>query len=179
MTGTGKPFPTPLLDTLHPEESKQILMQLVRASPEIAEKAEALARELLVGIDIETIAENLADELNIPEIEEVWDTSGRTRDGYIHPDERAYEILEEILDRYISEMNTYLRRGMVDQSREYCAGIILGIRRFCQESNSGLLDELPDFEEEAGYVQVKWEETVADERQIQLLEESLKEIEVE
>jgi len=148
-------------------------MQLVRSSPEIAARAEELAREFLEDVDSEMIAESLADDLSYPKIEDVWDTSGSTRDGYIEPCERAYEMLEEILDEYIEEMNMYFKRGMVDQSREYCAGIMLGIKRFCEESCSGLLEELPDFYDEADPIRKEWEDNVADERQIQLLAEYL------
>ena len=177
MTGTKTPSPTPtptpILDALSSGKSRQILMQLVRSSPEIAVRAEELARELPEDVDSAMIAESLADDLSYPEIEDVWDTSGSTRDGYIEPCERAYEMLEEILDDYIEEMNRYLKRGLVDQSREYCAGILLGIHRFCEQSCSGLLEELPDFSEEADLIRQEWEDTVADERQIQLLSEYL------
>ena len=150
-------------------------MHLVRFSPDIAARAEELAQEFLEDVESEKIAESLADDLSSPEIEDVWETSGRTRYGYIEPCERAYEILEEILYDYNKEMNTYLKRGMTDQSREYCAGIVLGIKRFCEESDSGLLDEVPDFYEEADSIRENWEEKVADEKQIQLLAEFLKE----
>ena len=179
MTHSGKPRPTPLLDTLKPSESRDILMQLVRSSPDIAARAEKLARAFLVEVNSEEIADSLARDLSYPTIEEVWETSGSTRYGYIEPCERAYEILEEILDDYITEMKTYLRRDMVDQSRKYCAGIVLGIRQFCEESHADILEEVPDFYNEADLIRRDWEEKVDDEKQIQLLAEYLKEKGVE
>jgi hypothetical protein len=179
MKKSGKPSTTPLLDTLKASESRNILMQLVRSSPDIAAKAEKLARAFLVDVESEEIADSLARDLSYPTIEEVWETSGRTRYGYIEPGERAYEILEEILDEYITDMNTYLRRGMVDQSREYCAGIVLGIGQFCMESHADILEEVPDFSNEADLIRRNWEEKVNDETQIQLLAEYLQEKGVE
>ena len=82
--------------------------------PEIAIHAEELAEEILLDVDIEGIAYSLSDELNGPYIEEVWDSSGGTLDGYVYPSERAFEMLEEIIDPYINEMMDYLKRNMKD-----------------------------------------------------------------
>ena len=37
------------------------------------------------------------------EVEEVWDRSGRTRNGYVEPTEMAFQMSEEALDPFIEE----------------------------------------------------------------------------
>ena len=80
-------------------------MRLARADPVIAARAEAIARDLPGSIDSEDIADTLCRELSALRIEDVRDTSGRTRYGYIHPSKRADEMLDEVIDSYKEEMS--------------------------------------------------------------------------
>ncbi len=170
------PAPTPYFDSLDLTRRYRILSALIPQYPEIAARAEELAEEILLDVDTEDIAGSLADELDGPDIEEVWDSSGRTRDGYVDPSERAYEMLEEIIDPYIDEMMDYLKRDMKDQSRDYCAAILLGIHKFETEYSSSLLEEVPDFcNDMSQYVREKWEESVEDEERVKLLSGFLEE----
>jgi len=64
----------------------------------------------------------------------------------------------------------YLKRGMVEESRLCCAGILLGIRRFEQDSGSDLLEEAPDYcNETFDSVREEWEKAVGDAAQVRLL----------
>lgn len=169
-------IPTPYFDSLDLTRGHQILRSLIRQYPEIAARAEELAEEILLDVDIEDIANSLADDLNGPAIEAVWDSSGGTRDGYVDPSERAYEMLEEIINPYIDEMKIYILRDMKDQSRDYCAAILLGMHKFETEYSSLVLGEVPDFcYDMSQYVREKWEESVEDEEQVKLLSGFLEE----
>jgi len=64
----------------------------------------------------------------------------------------------------------YLKRGMVEESRLCCAGILLGIRRFQKTSRSGILEEAPDYcNETFDSVREEWEKAVGDAAQVRLL----------
>ncbi len=116
------------------------------------------------------IADSLSRELSSIRIEEVWDTSGRTRDGYIDPSERAWEMLDDVLEPYRDEMMTYLQRGMAEESRLYCAGILIGIRRFQKRPGSDLIDEAPDYcNNTFDTIREEWEEAAGDAEQVRLL----------
>ncbi len=161
---------TPLLDSLSVDQARFVLARLISNDPALAARAEGFARDLLQIVDSEEIAGIVSDELSSLEIEEVWKTSGRRRDGYIDPSERAWEMLDEVLESHKDEMMTYLRRGMVEESRLYCSGILLGIRRFQKGSGSALLDEAPDYcNDTFCSVREEWEKAVGDAGQARLL----------
>lgn len=161
---------TPLLDSLRADQAHSVLVRLVHDDPALAVRAECFARDLLRIIDSEEIAGVISDELSGIEIEEVWETSGRTRGGYLYPFERAWEMLDEMLEPHKDEMMAYLRRGMAEESRLYCSGILLGLRQFQQDSGSALLDEVPDYcNETICSVREEWEEAVGDAGEVRLL----------
>jgi hypothetical protein len=177
MKKAGK---TPLLDTLDDSRARMVLSMLIRDDPSITHQIEEYARNLLDSIDYEKVAESLYSELNALEIEDVWDSSGKQRDGsYIDTGERAYEMVEEILEPYTDEISAYLERGMPDASREYCMGVILGLWRFDKDSGSDLLDELPDsFRDFIEMIKDDWEKEVKNPEQIALLSEWMEEEEI-
>ena len=164
-----------LLDSLNPDQAASVLMRLARADPAIAARADAIARDLLGSIDSEDIADTVCRDLSALRIEDVWDTSGRTRYGYIHPSERADEMLDEVIDSYKEEMMAYLRHGMPEESRAYCAGILRGIRSSSaarigtQGRNTRLLRQ------RLRIVREEWEEAVDDPGQVRLLAAYLEE----
>lgn len=159
---------TPLLATLSADQAHAVLMRLVYDDPALAARAEEVARDLLEYVDSTAIADILCCELSTLKIEDVWDTSGRTRDGYIDPSDRAWEMLDEVLE--------YLRRGMPDESRIYALGILLGIRKFQNNSGSALLEEVPDYGDDTlELVREEWEEAVGDDEQVRLFADELRE----
>jgi hypothetical protein len=159
---------TPLLATLSADQAHSVLMRLVYDDPALAARAEEVARDLLEYVDSTAIADILCYELSTLKIEDVWDTSGRTRDGYIDPSDRAWEMLDEVLE--------YLRRGMPDESRIYALGILLGIKKFQNNSGSALLEEVPDYGDDTlELVREEWEEAVGDDEQVRLFADELRE----
>ena len=162
---------TPLLATLSADQAHSVLMRLVYDDPALAARAEEVARDLLEYVDRTAIDDILCCKLSTLKIEDVWDTSGRTRDGYIDPSDRAWEMLDEVLE--------YLRRGMPDESRIYALGILLGIRKFQNNSGSALLEEVPDYGDDTlELVREEWEEAVGDDEQVRLFADELREEEL-
>ncbi len=161
---------TPLLDSLSVDQARFVLARLIGDDPALAARAEGIARDVLRMVDTEGVAESVASDLSCIDIEEVWETSGRRRDGYVYPSERAWEMLDDALEPHKGEMMAYLKRGMVEESRLCCAGILLGIRRFQKTSRSGILEEAPDYcNETFDSVREEWEKAVGDAAQVRLL----------
>lgn len=151
MPGTNTPrrttakSRTPILDSLDEGQAARVLYLLSRSDPEIGKKAEEIARDFLEEVSHEDIADEVYDGLDVLEIEDVWSSSGKRRDGeYVYPGERAHEMMEEVLAPFIAEMEACLGRGMKAQACEHCKGILLGLSRFEDESGSDLLDETED-----------------------------------
>jgi hypothetical protein len=99
-------------------------------------KIEDIAKDYLCDIDIEGIAEDLFYELNLLEVEVLWDRSGKTRNGYVDESEAADTMFEEVLETYTDELSKYLKLFMYDEAKSYCKGILLGIRKFEMESTT-------------------------------------------
>ncbi len=136
---------TPLLNTLDGERARTVLYQLIQEDPSLAPRAEKYARVLLESVQADLVADALSSEIEAIEREDVWESSGRQRDGsYLYPSEGAYEMIEEILEEYMLELRSYAERGMAEVGREYCKGIILGLWHIQTDSHADILDELPD-----------------------------------
>lgn len=170
------PSATPLLDSLSPQQAAQALRQLVATDPAIAARAEEVAGSILSDVDPDDIAEMLADDLSDLAIEDVWDAAGPTRDGgYIDTTDCAWDMLDEVLEPYTDEMMAYIDRGMPDESRDYCLGILMGIRLF-EEMHSSICEEVPDYcSDTFDIVWEEWEEAIGDAEQIALLASLLEE----
>ncbi len=173
---TRTPFATPLLNSLAPDQMHHVLFHLVRTDPAIAARAEEIAGTLIGDVDPEDIAETLADDLSSLEIEDVWHTAGRTRDGdHIDTSERAWQMMDEVVSPHRDEMMAYIRRGMPEESRRYCSGILLGLRNF-EETDSPFCKEIPDYGSETSIdIRQEWEEAICDTEQIALLVDFLEE----
>jgi enamine deaminase RidA (YjgF/YER057c/UK114 family) len=78
-------------------------------------------------VDIKDIASLVYFDLDSIEVEEVWDRSGRTRNGYVEPTEMAFQMFEEALEPFLEEMKKYLKLSMFVEAKEYCMGILRGI----------------------------------------------------
>jgi hypothetical protein len=144
------------LEIIKPDDALRILRQLAKQSNEVREKIQQLAMEILSDVDPESISDDVYSELDGLDVEELWDRSGKTRHGYVDPGDEAYEMLEEVLNPFIDEMKRYQKMGLNEEAKKYCIGIIMGISKFSQESNS-------EFSEWAVDAPSEYMSTVADE----------------
>lgn len=180
MTDTNRAVSTtPLLDSLAPEQARQVLYHLLRTDPSIAARAEDIAGTLISDVCCDYVAEMLAYDLSCLAIEDVWDTSGPTRDGdYIDTTDRAGEMMDEVVSSYTDEMMAYINRGMPDESRHYCLGILMGLRQI-REEETPICVEIPDYcSDTIGIVREEWEKAIHNTEQIALLARALKEKEL-
>lgn len=77
--------------------------------------------------------------LTAPDIDILNARTGRHRWGYTDPSEAAWEILEEAVEPYVSEMKRLLERGMAEAAAKTCRGIVLGLYRARGKNPTGVL----------------------------------------
>ena len=129
-----------IFDAISSDDAFDILRLLAREDREIAKRIEQIAIEYLEDVDIEDIAFEVYFALDGIEVEEVWDRSGNTRDGYVDPTEMAWQIFEEVLAPFRDEVTKYQRLSMYDEAKNCCSGILGGIYKFEKESPSEYKD---------------------------------------
>jgi hypothetical protein len=129
-----------ILATITPDDALAILKSLAKEDKNIKKRIEQLAIEYLEGVDVEEIADAVYFDLDLIEVEELWDRSGSTRDGYVDVNEEAWVMFEEALEPYTDEIKRYHDRSMAAQVKLYCMGILKGIYLFEKESTSQYKD---------------------------------------
>ncbi len=129
-----------IFDEISADDALAILRLLAKEDSNIAKRIEQIAIEYLKGVDIEDIASEVYFDLDSIEVEEVWDRSGRTRNGYVEPTEMAFQMFEDALEPFVEEMKKYQRLSMFVEAKKYCMGILKGIYKFEKESVSEYKD---------------------------------------
>jgi hypothetical protein len=105
-------------------------------APELRRKARRLAYQLMGEVDVEEVAEGVFWDLDSIAVEEVWDRSGRKRDGYVDPGEAAWQVYAEALAPALDSLRQFQRLGLTLQAKRQCMGILKGVYRFEKESHS-------------------------------------------
>ena len=115
---------TNIIDQLSPEQALEVLKVLIREDENLVNKIEPIAHEILSDIDMEEIASAVYLELDSLDVEELWDRSGRTRHGYVEPQEMASEMIDEVLKTFFENLKRYNQLSFREQSMIMCMGII-------------------------------------------------------
>ena len=125
-----------ILETISPEEALAVLKRLAASDSRIRKKAEEIAAELIGDVDVDDVAEELLWELDSIPVEDVWDKSGPTRDGYVDPGDCAWQLLEDALEPFTRQLHKCQELSLKEQAKLHCMGILKGIHRFQTESTS-------------------------------------------
>ena len=136
-----------ILDSIAPENAKSILRIIINKNPDIdIEKIikEHLNKVNLEKVNIDEVAESVFNDLESIEVEDLWDSSGRTRDGYVEPVERADEMIKEVLEPYFEELERYAKRSMFSEAKSYCKGMLKGVYKFDKDSSTEFSDWATD-----------------------------------
>ena len=162
------PIPDRVMDEIVFEHSHGILIELLKRKPELIEEINEIAFEYLKDIDEDDIKNELFCILDGIRIEDIWDRSGSTRDGYVDPIDLAWEMFEEEVESFLEKARKYQGLGMVTERDIYFRGILRGLYRFGMESNSEYRDYIPDAPEETfeGIVD-KWKKLSGDPERIE------------
>ena len=129
-----------VIGRLTAERALRIVRQLSRRGGEIGEAVRAEVMDVLTGVDWDETAEEVFCALDSLDVEDCWDRSGRSRDGYTSPDEAAAEMIEAELQPFCDQLERYQKLGMIEQESTYCMGVIFGLYRFERKSESEFRD---------------------------------------
>ena len=94
MTGQD---PLTVIDQLAPDDALTILQTLAQDDPKLAARAGEMAMARLGNVDWKEVANDLHADLELLEVEEVWDRAGPSRDGYVDTNEVADEMIRDAL----------------------------------------------------------------------------------
>ena len=137
-----------ILDRLSAAEALEVLRRLCAADSKLRERILSEAKKVLSSVNADEIAAEVYDGLGGIDVEELWDRSGASRDGYQSPEDMAMQMVEEELEPYVDKMRQYQEMGMSRQARGYCMGILKGVYDFNHKSTSEFKNWATDMPEE-------------------------------
>ncbi|MDR2180918.1 MAG: hypothetical protein LBP21_11480 [Synergistaceae bacterium] len=132
-----------LLNNLTHEMAISILKKLY-ADKEIRDTLVSLAEAELKKVDAEEIAAEVFYQLNALEVEELWDHSGETRDGYVEPSELGHTMVEDVIEPFLTDIIKYRDLGMKKEEMETCKGLLRGLAKYENEGDNEFQDWIPD-----------------------------------
>jgi hypothetical protein len=151
------------LSTLTDNQAHLVLIHLLRSHPSLSKEATTIARDLVSGINEEEITDQVCCALSDLDVHQLWDESGRTRDGYVDPNEHSYEMMEEIIYPFLNEMDRFLDREMKEEALAYCRGIIRGVCVYMHDEAGEFADWAVDNEDGLTYdVIERWKSKLPD-----------------
>lgn len=113
--------------------------------------------------------------LKRPAVEDVWDNSGGTRDGYVDPNELASEMFEEALEPYIDELRKCQELSMKEEARLHCMGILKGIYKFEKEATTEFQDwAVDDPHDNFRHIFEEWRKRNNDPKDMEEIDEFIK-----
>ena len=132
--------------SLKSDEISDVLADLLEADPGLTKKVYDIALKVVGDVDPEDVMEDVFYELEILDLDDLTSRSGRTQHGYVEPYEAAWELFEEKLEPFIDEMRKNQNRTLPAAAKNYCIGIIKGILKYEEESDSdfkGWVEDAP------------------------------------
>jgi len=119
-------------------------MAMLANEPALVKKAYDIALELVGDSNVDDISDEVYDALDSLDVDDLYNSSGRTRYGYVDPTERAWEMFEEELSPFLDEMKKNQKRALPSTAKIHCIGIIKGLLRYEKESYSDFADWVED-----------------------------------
>ena len=146
-----------ILEKISPNEALIILQHLSKSDEALKNKIINLAKDLYKNVDIEEICDAVFHALDGINVHELWDRSGKTRDGYSSPVEMSMEMFEDALEPFVHEMKRLLDLKIYKEAKEYCMGILKGLYQYEKDSKSEFKDWATDLPGESfGDILRKW-----------------------
>lgn len=162
-----------ILDSLTPDQALAVL-ELLAKDKDIKNKVEQIAKSYLAQVDVEETAKEVFMSLEALDVHDVWDDAGPNHyGGYQEPGEVAWDMAEGAIEPYLEQLKTYIQLKMLVQAKEYCRGIVRGIRDYQQKSKSEFKDWAGEdaFSEGINRVIDVWSESCKDPKEIKKMEE--------
>jgi len=133
-----------ILESITADDGLVILKKLAREDASLLRKIENTAMEFFKEVIIEDVADEVFWDLDSLEVEEIWDSSGTTRHGYVDPVDKAWEMFENAIEPYLDELKKCRNLKLNKEAKKYCIGILKGIYKFEKESESEYKDWAAD-----------------------------------
>jgi len=126
--------PTPTLDRLTTDERGELLGELLAVHPELMADAERLALARMAAVDADDVADAIECALREADTDQLAYRAGRVRGrGYVHENEAASEILEDLLQLELDDLIRRAGLGLHDAARQMAIGLLRGLAH-CQHS---------------------------------------------
>ena len=132
------------VQSLSAGEASQTLRVLLDENPDLMKKTYDCAVKVTSTVDAEDIANDVLSSLDDLDYDDLNGRAGRTRHGYIEPDQAAWDLFEEALNPFIDEIVKNQKRALPAVAKAYCIGIIKGLQMYEKGSCSELSDWLQD-----------------------------------
>ena len=129
---------------LSADEAPHTLKLLFDENPDIMKKIYDCAVKAAATVDADDIADNVFSSLDILGYDDLNGRAGRTRHGYVGPDQAAWDLFEGALDPFINEMAKNHKRALPVVAKAYCIGIIKGLQMYGESPVSDLSGWLQD-----------------------------------
>ena len=133
-----------LVQSLNTDEASHTLKLLLDENPDLMKRIYDCAAKVTANVDAEGVADDVFSSLDILDYDDLNGRAGRTRHGYVAPDQAAWDLFEEALTPFINEMAKNHERMLPAVAKIYCIGIIKGLQRYEESSFSDLSDWLQD-----------------------------------
>ncbi len=146
---TGKPQKASVLERLAPDEAQAVLHRLLAAHADLRAEAEQIALGLLGEVTFQSVADDVECALRALDLDDIGSRAGRHRAGYTAPTEAAWELLQEVVDPFLSDMKRQMGLGLTMQALEICKGVLLGLYRIRRVKGDEFLGWAEDFPTEA------------------------------
>lgn len=136
-----------ILDRISGHEALYILRRLAKSDKSIQKRIATIAEEIIKDIDVESISDDVFFNLDGIDVHDLWNNAGSRSDGYISPEDLAFEMVEEVLEPFNHEVIRLFEINMPEEATLYCRGVLTGIYRYDHESKSEFKDWCVDVPE--------------------------------
>jgi hypothetical protein len=146
-----------IINKILPREALEIIQHLAKFDKEIKNRIIEIAEDLFREFDVEEICEDVFYALDGIDVHDLWDSSGAKTDGYISSENMAFEMIDEQLETFNQELFRLCELNMAQEAMHYCMGVLKGIYRYVNESESEFKSWATDIPEECfGHLIGEW-----------------------
>lgn len=133
-----------IVAALNEPQKTELIRRLHERGGDVRQALVEEAGNVLKDVDLHQVAEEVFTDLDMIQVETLWDNSGPTRDGYISPEDEALDLIEHELEPHVQQVWDYLQLDMEIEARTYLKGLLLGLYRYDHESDSEFKDWAAD-----------------------------------
>ena len=103
----------------------KILQELTNRNARLSRRAEELAHKYTAkrkSVNPDLVAKHVFDDLDCLDVDDLYKESGRTRYGYVDPNDHSWEMFDEALEPYVAKMRKYQEFSMREGAKLQCVG---------------------------------------------------------